>query len=61
MTIEQGPGLDELIASWREWMSRREVLTAADVDKAFDLHDQLRNVDAVMDRVFAGAAVEVHQ
>jgi len=35
------------------------VLTPADVDKAFDLHDQLRNVDAVMDRVFAGAAVSV--
>jgi adenylosuccinate lyase len=33
------------------------VLTAAEIDKAFDLHDQLRNVDAIMDRVFAGAAV----
>src|SRR5262245_28719135 len=33
------------------------VLTPAEIDKAFDLHDQLRNVDAVMDRVFAGAAV----
>jgi adenylosuccinate lyase len=33
------------------------VLTPADVEKAFDLNDQLRNVDAVMDRVFAGAAV----
>jgi adenylosuccinate lyase len=33
------------------------VLTAAAIDKAFDLHDQLRNVDAIMDRVFAGAAV----
>jgi len=34
-----------------------QVLTPAQVEKAFDLHDQLRNVDAVMDRVFAGAAV----
>ena len=33
------------------------VLSAAEIDKAFDLDDQLRNVDAVMDRVFAGAAV----
>jgi adenylosuccinate lyase len=35
----------------------RKVLAPADVEKAFDLNDQLRNVDAVMDRVFAGAAV----
>jgi len=34
-----------------------KVLTSAEIDRAFDLHDQLRNVDAVMDRVFAGAAV----
>src|SRR4030095_16563908 len=34
-----------------------QVLTAAEIDRAFDLHDQLRNVDAVMERVFAGAAV----
>jgi adenylosuccinate lyase len=34
-----------------------KVLTPADVEKAFDLNDQLRNVGAVMDRVFAGAAV----
>jgi adenylosuccinate lyase len=34
-----------------------KVLTPAEIEKAFDLHDQLRNVDAVMDRVFAGAAV----
>jgi adenylosuccinate lyase len=34
-----------------------KVLTPAEIDKAFDLHDQLRNVDAVIDRVFAGAAV----
>jgi adenylosuccinate lyase len=34
-----------------------QVLTPADVERAFDLNDQLRNVGAVMDRVFAGAAV----
>ena len=34
-----------------------QVLTPAEVEKAFDLNDQLRNVDAVMDRVFAAAAV----
>jgi len=34
-----------------------QVLTPAEVEKAFDLNDQLRNVDAIMDRVFAGAAV----
>jgi adenylosuccinate lyase len=34
-----------------------KVLTAAEIEKAFDLHDQLRNVDAVMDRVLAGAAI----
>jgi adenylosuccinate lyase len=33
------------------------VLSAAEIDKAFDLGDQLRNVGAIMDRVFAGAAV----
>jgi adenylosuccinate lyase len=33
------------------------VLTPGEIDKAFDLHDQLRNVDAIVDRVFAGAAV----
>jgi adenylosuccinate lyase len=33
------------------------VLGAADIEKAFDLGVQLRNVGAVMDRVFAGAAV----
>ena len=33
------------------------VLTPAEIDTAFDLHDQLRNVDAIIDRVFAGAAV----
>jgi len=34
-----------------------QVLTPAEIDRAFDLHDQLRNVEAVMERVFAGAAV----
>jgi adenylosuccinate lyase len=34
-----------------------KVLTPAEVEQAFDLNDQLRNVDAVIDRVFAGAAV----
>jgi adenylosuccinate lyase len=29
-----------------------KVLTQAEVEKAFDLDDQLRNVDAIMDRVF---------
>ncbi len=33
------------------------VLTPADVEKAFDLNDQLRNVDHVMDRAFRSAAV----
>ncbi len=33
------------------------VLNAAEIDKAFDLGDQLRNVGAIIDRVFAGAAV----
>ena len=37
------------------------VLAPAEVEKAFDLNDQLRNVDAVMDRVFAGAAIAAHQ
>ena len=35
------------------------VLTPADVDKAFDLTDQLRNVDAVFERVFKGVAAAV--
>jgi adenylosuccinate lyase len=28
------------------------VLSPAEIDKAFDLNDQLRNVDAIFDRVF---------
>ncbi len=31
-----------------------KVLPPAAIEKAFDLHDQLRNVDAVIDRVFVG-------
>jgi adenylosuccinate lyase len=34
-----------------------QVLTRADVEKAFDLDNQLRNVDAIFDRVFGAAAV----
>src|SRR6478735_3910762 len=34
-----------------------KVLTPADVEKAFDLDDQLRNVDAVIDRVFSQTSV----
>ena len=30
------------------------VLTAADIEKAFDLNDQFRNVDAIFERVFTG-------
>ena len=33
------------------------VLTAADIEKAFDLGDQMRNVDSIFDRVFRAAAV----
>jgi adenylosuccinate lyase len=33
------------------------VLTPAEVEKAFSLDDQLRNVNGIIDRVFAGAAV----
>ena len=32
-----------------------KVLTPAEVEKAFDLDDQLRNVDAIIDRVFRAA------
>ena len=34
-----------------------QVLTPAEVEKAFDLDDQLRNVDAIFDRVFHAAPV----
>jgi len=30
------------------------VLSAADIEKAFDLNDQFRNVDAIFERVFTG-------
>ena len=33
------------------------VLTAGDIEKAFDLGDQMRNVDSIFDRVFRAAAV----
>ena len=33
------------------------VLTPAEIDKAFDLADQMRNVDSIFDRVFRGATV----
>ena len=35
------------------------VLSAADIEKAFDLNDQFRNVDAIFERVFTGSAVSV--
>jgi adenylosuccinate lyase len=35
------------------------VLPPADVEKAFDLDDQLRNVDAIFDRVFGAATTSV--
>jgi adenylosuccinate lyase len=34
-----------------------QVLTAADIDRAFDLDDHFRNVDAIFERVFASVAV----
>jgi adenylosuccinate lyase len=33
-----------------------KVLTPAEVEKAFDLNDQMRNVDAIFERVFGGKA-----
>ena len=36
-----------------------QVLTPAEIDKAFDLDDQLRNVDAIFDRVFRPVPVGV--
>ncbi len=45
MTTEQAPALDELIASWRDWMERRDALSIADVD---ELESHLRDrVDAL--------------
>src|SRR6476646_4867812 len=44
----------ELMLADRDVMN---VLTPAEVEKAFSLDDQLRNVGGVLDRVFSGAAV----
>lgn len=45
MTTEQAPPLDELIASWREWMERRDAVSIRDVD---ELESHLRDrVDAL--------------
>jgi adenylosuccinate lyase len=35
-----------------------KVLTPAEVEKAFDLNDQMRNVDAIFERVFAPVPME---
>jgi adenylosuccinate lyase len=37
-----------------------KVLTPAEVEKAFDLNDQMRNVDVIFDRVFASVPAAVH-
>jgi adenylosuccinate lyase len=34
----------------------RRVLSSDEIEKAFDLDDQLRNVDAIFDRVFGAPA-----
>ena len=45
MTTEQAPPLDELIASWREWMERRDAVSIRDVD---ELESHLRDrIDAL--------------
>lgn len=45
MTTDHAPGLDELIASWRNWMDRRDELSTSDVD---ELESHLRDrVDAL--------------
>ncbi len=46
----------DLLLADRELMA---VLTPAEVEKAFDLNDQLRNVDAIFDRVFTSVAASV--
>ena len=43
-----------LLAADRDVMS---VLSAADLDRAFNLDVQLRHVDAIMDRVLAAQSV----
>jgi hypothetical protein len=40
MTTEKAPALDELIASWRNWMERRDALSLRDVD---ELESHLRD------------------
>ncbi len=35
------------------------VVSAADVEKAFSLEDQLRNVNGIIERVFSGSAAAV--
>ena len=45
-----------LLGSYFETLSDPDltrVLSPAELEKAFDLNDQLRNVDAIFDRVFA--------
>src|SRR4030095_9039563 len=45
MTTDKAPALDELIASWRDWMERRDALSIRDVD---ELESHLRDrVDAL--------------
>ena len=45
MATDPAPGLDELIASWRDWMERRDALSKPDVD---ELESHLRDrVDAL--------------
>lgn len=47
MATDHAPALDELIASWREWMERRDALKRSDVD---ELESHLRDrVDALLD------------
>jgi adenylosuccinate lyase len=46
----------ELMLADREVMN---ILTPAEVEKAFSLDDQLRNVGGIIDRVFTGSAVAV--
>jgi adenylosuccinate lyase len=52
---EQRPFKDLLLAD----PDVRGVLTAADIEKAFDLEDQLRNVDAIFERVFKSVPATV--
>src|SRR5215207_4442663 len=45
MATDPAPGLDELVASWRDWMDRRDALSNSDVD---ELESHLRDrVDAL--------------